>query len=375
LDGGAALTERRHAQAAGDAAALAAAGDLYTNYRTNNGQDLNGSAAAAAQASVTANYAGYPVSPTVDIRVSPQTPSQSSPTIVDGQGRLKPGYVEVSVQYAQSRYLSSAIPGQGNAAFPISGRAVARGQWVPATQAVLALNPTGSGLQGQGLLNVSGGPIVDNSNSNPKTPDPLAYLPAPVQPPVAPAPTITFPNSGQYTRIITLSPGTYTSSGPIALQFGSRDLVVLQQASAGNGGVYYFQSNGFQSNGADIQMDTNTTGGVMFYNFDRANRDAINIVGGNVSISPLTNGIYQGISIFQARNAPENMAFSGDGGLNISGTIYAPDATLKITTNNGNPTVGSQLIANAITVTGNGAVNVNYNADSVARTRLYGLVE
>ena len=37
IDAGLLLNERRHAQAVADAAALAAAADLYQNYRTNGG--------------------------------------------------------------------------------------------------------------------------------------------------------------------------------------------------------------------------------------------------------------------------------------------------------------------------------------------------
>jgi len=45
LDGGALLTERRHAQETADAAALAAADDLFLNYPANNGVDSGGTAA------------------------------------------------------------------------------------------------------------------------------------------------------------------------------------------------------------------------------------------------------------------------------------------------------------------------------------------
>ena len=44
LDGGMLLTERRHAQGAADAAALAAAADLFANYLTNGGYDTGGTA-------------------------------------------------------------------------------------------------------------------------------------------------------------------------------------------------------------------------------------------------------------------------------------------------------------------------------------------
>ena len=44
VDGGTLMETRRHVQAAADAAALAAAADLYSNYTANQGIDLSGSA-------------------------------------------------------------------------------------------------------------------------------------------------------------------------------------------------------------------------------------------------------------------------------------------------------------------------------------------
>src|SRR5947209_2037375 len=57
LDGGILLAERRHVQAAADAAALAGATDLFANFSTNQGTDPSGTAAAAARDYATQNYA------------------------------------------------------------------------------------------------------------------------------------------------------------------------------------------------------------------------------------------------------------------------------------------------------------------------------
>src|SRR5262245_16580792 len=56
LDGGLLLVERRHAQAVADAAALAAAAELFANFRTDGGTDSSGTAALAAQQYVMNNY-------------------------------------------------------------------------------------------------------------------------------------------------------------------------------------------------------------------------------------------------------------------------------------------------------------------------------
>ena len=54
LDGGILLDKRRQAQCTSDAAALAAAGDMYSNWWANKGTDPTGTAKAAAKAA--ANY-------------------------------------------------------------------------------------------------------------------------------------------------------------------------------------------------------------------------------------------------------------------------------------------------------------------------------
>src|SRR5262245_7170954 len=57
LDGGAIVTEWRHAQATVDAAALAAAADLFNNYLKYSGADTKGTAASAAK--TVASFNGY----------------------------------------------------------------------------------------------------------------------------------------------------------------------------------------------------------------------------------------------------------------------------------------------------------------------------
>src|SRR5438874_6980605 len=57
LDGGLLMTERRHAQATADAAALAGAAELYKNYWRYSGADPGGPASQSALAYAAAN--GY----------------------------------------------------------------------------------------------------------------------------------------------------------------------------------------------------------------------------------------------------------------------------------------------------------------------------
>src|SRR5688500_13776884 len=74
LDGGGLLERRRQAQATADAAALAAAEDLFRNYPKNKGLDPSGTAAARAYAIAAANgFSGDGTQSTVTVRLSPQT--------------------------------------------------------------------------------------------------------------------------------------------------------------------------------------------------------------------------------------------------------------------------------------------------------------
>src|SRR5271169_2963692 len=72
MDGGRLMEERRAVQAAVDAAALAAANDLYANYQQNQGTDPNGTASAAALASAQSNgYANDGSASVVTVHIPP----------------------------------------------------------------------------------------------------------------------------------------------------------------------------------------------------------------------------------------------------------------------------------------------------------------
>ncbi|HZT83044.1 MAG TPA: pilus assembly protein TadG-related protein [Gemmataceae bacterium] len=409
LDGGTALAQRRRAQAAADAAALAAAADLFKNYPANAGKDTGGTARTSALAIASANgFSNDGTTSVVTVNIPPTSGTFS------GQD----GYAEVIVQYNLTRTFS-AIFGPG--AVPIQGRAVARGQWVPSSPGLLVLDYGGKGtlnIQGGGALTESGSAIYVNSNDPkavidtgtgtlkateidivgslavgnkatlitsptpnnvvenvPPMQDPLASLPAPTPPGLGSISST--PLTGGGTQYV-LTPGQYGGPGPTLPNFGNKDVVILKQASAGNGGIYYLNSGGFNFQGASLTMDTGTSGGVMFYNAGTGTNDKFNITGsatGTVNLSGLTSGTYQGMIFFQSRTAPEDVQIAGNGSFTINGTLYAADATLKVAGNGGTSSIGSQWIAKDVAISGNGNVNLTYNASTVARMRVYGLVE
>jgi Putative Flp pilus-assembly TadE/G-like len=431
MDAGLLFTEKRHAQATADAAALAGAADLFKYYRTNAGADVNGTAKAAALAIAAGNgYANDGTTSLVDVRTFGDTYSGGP-----NAGKTIPrGYCEVTVTYNHPRYFS-LIFGSGN--IPIKARAVAKGTWDVPKFGLAVMAPSGTTLRnsGNGNITVTSGSVLVNSsdpsaivNQNngvitadeisvvggiadagtivtdpipnnihtgvPSIFDPFAILPAPTPP--APggisqkltgAQRTTLLNdlvaSGQITKafadgtnwnVYLASPGSFDSMQT----FQSSDLVVFQQASAGNGGMYYLNSGGFHSTGATLLMDPGSTGGIMFYNNGAGQSDGFLISGngsGVVNLIGEAGGTYQGFVLYQNRNATEPISITGNGSFKILGAIYAPNADLAITGNGTSQTIGSQVITKTVTIGGNGSVNIDSAGGVAAPVRTFRLVE
>lgn len=405
LDGGVLQDKKRQAQATADAAAMAAAASLFENYPKNQGADPGGLASQAAFNFAKEN--GFNNDGTNSVVVVNLPPAS-------GPYKGLSGYVEVIVTWYQQRAFSRVF---GADPIPVRARAVARGVWVVPNIGVIVLAYTGKGTlnsQGNGAFTETGAPVIVNSNNSSAaidtgngvlkapefditggftssgngqlvtqptpgninlgvhpTPDPLAYLPVPDPPPAG---TISKVSLGQGNFQYTLGPGTYHNLP----NFSQGDVVIFQQASAGNGGIFYLANGGFNSQGATIKMDTNTSGGMMMYNAGTGTSDAIKITGnpaGSVNITPLTDGPYTGLSFFQARNAPETMHIAGNGNFTIQGTLYASNALLDITGNGALSNIGSQYVSLDLAISGNGNVGITWDGKQVARTRIITLVE
>ena len=160
LDAGMIYDRERHAQAAADAAALAAAGDVYLTYTNttaaDDGRDPRGKAAATARAFAAAN--GYPDDGTtadVDVNIPPTS----------GPYANKPGFVEVVITYHQRRGFSG-IFGAGN--LKVGARAVARAHSDSSGIGILILDPTGDRalyVGGGSIGNVPKADVIVNSTS------------------------------------------------------------------------------------------------------------------------------------------------------------------------------------------------------------------
>lgn len=440
LDVGLMFSERRLAQATADAAALAGAADLYQKYKQNVpiGRDSSGSAATLALDIAKANgYDPATGNAAVVVRTADAT-FLGGPRI----GELIPaGQIEVTVTHNFQRrfsliFGSDTIPikaravaagtwgpvrfglltlGPTGVALKLGGQGT-----VNVTTGIIAINSSDSGavtnqnnatliasevnilgsLTGAGTIITS--PVPNNVNYGvPANADPLATLPVPAQP--ADGSITTYNTSSQdgidilanlvakgtitaaqaltiTSKIYVLEPGSYGNTNPNKLPsgLGNGDLVIFKQASAGNGGIYYLNEGGFSSNGANLLMDPDTSGGMMFYNNGTANSDKISITGnssGVVNLSALTSGTYQGIMLFQNRLATQDISITGNGSFNMNGTIYAANADLGLTGNGSSQTIGSALISKSVTLSGNGIINVSFSGGQVAPQRILRLME
>src|SRR5262245_7669163 len=140
LDAALLFDDRRSAQGAADAAALAAASNLYANYRITRGTDPTGSAANEAKAAAAADgFNNDGTTNTVVVNIPP----------LSGDHVGQVGYAEVIITYYQQRAFSAIW---ASSAVTVNARAVARGTWIPSNNGIIVLDPTGSGA-----LNDNGG--------------------------------------------------------------------------------------------------------------------------------------------------------------------------------------------------------------------------
>jgi Flp pilus assembly protein TadG len=405
LDGGYARENVRRVQGACDAAALAAANQLFIHYPqivTSHywNYDPGGAAVTAGLANAATN--GFPNDGNhsiVYVHVPPWT----------GPFAGRPGYASVGITYYQNRAFSRIW---GAAAIPVRARAVARGRWSDSGKGIILLDPTSRAslnASGGGTIRVTGGAgvVVDSNHGEasvvtgggsitaagfeitggytgpltgpvntgvPPTPDPLSYLPQPSAP--VTSGQMTTENLTQGNKRYILTPGRFTNLP----NFNVGDEVILGQASVNaNGGIYYLDGCGFKSTGANITMDPNSTGGVMLFNMpsSTAQSQQIQISGnssGTVNLSGLTSGSYAGVLFWQDRTATQPLSVSGGGSFSLTGTFYAANATLQIT-GSGDAKIGSQYISRALNVGGGGNITIDYRSEDTARIREATLVE
>lgn len=190
-----------------------------------------------------------------------------------------------------------------------------------------------------GNYEVNGGPRISPTpvTGVPPMPDPFANLPAP-----------TFGSCNQT--------GLKVKASPVTLHPGvyCRGIEISQQSNVTfTPGIYILNGGGLQVSGGATLAGS----GVMFYNTSRGYAfGPISISGGtNLNLSAPDSGAYKGVLFYQDRNLGNTAEndFTGNSGMNLDGTIYTPNGTLKFAGGNTSEGPFTALVARRITFTGN----------------------
>lgn len=205
-----------------------------------------------------------------------------------------------------------------------------------------------------GGYNAGGGTINSVVNTGaPYKPDPLAYIPEPTWDPVADLRVPDYSSGvlqpGYYPDGIQISTGNFTfqpgiyilgTSKPSTPAFG------LNGGSVSGEGVMFFIDNGA------VSINGN---GAMALSPPKPTRDTF-----------ARADIYENILFFQARDNTSEALILGTAGvdMSLSGTIYFPSARTELGGTCQN--LGSQFIADTITIRGNADLTIKYDGKMVA---------
>ena len=114
-----------------------------------------------------------------------------------------------------------------------------------------------------------------------------------------------------------------------------------------SGGIYIINGGTFNIQGGST---ITATGGVMIYLTGGA---TVNIANGStVTLSAMSSGAYQGVLFYQDRtmSSPGSSTFAGGANMNLSGSLYFPNALLNI--NNGSHTSTEAVVAGSVNFQG-----------------------
>jgi hypothetical protein len=369
LEGGMVQDNRRYVQSAADAAALAAADDLFSNWGSNSGQDTGGTAKTSALSTASANgYNNDGVTNVVTVNIPPQS----------GNFKGKAGYVEVIIKYYQKRHFSSIL---GSGDVPVTARAVAYGN--PGNTGILILNPT---LQGaceiDGIVNIqNNGQIFSNSNNTVANDSASNFASGSIY--VGPNGSVTSGGLYVYKNLVNNGTVTYTNGGSLntftsavtdplgtipepttsglttysdqtittntTLQPGIYTNITIGSTGGWSGGgsgggassptvtlapgIYYLNSGGsFTLNAGSIQGT-----GVMIFNNTGADNvfGMSNPAGGTINLTPptpstggtwptgTTSSTYNGISYWVPRSSTSEYHLESSYNVTMTGTFYS----------------------------------------------------
>jgi Flp pilus assembly protein TadG len=160
----------------------------------------------------------------------------------------------------------------------------------------------------------------------------------------------------------TISPGTYcnfntSNVSTLTMQPGLYVVTTTFSTNSGstiNGnGVTIYLANGVIANSGNY---TYVSGGATPYGVGN---------GTTMNISAPTSGTYSGIAIWDGNSSsstPDTFTFGGGASSSFTGTIYAPNTNLVLGNGSGTSTMSSSIVANTIMVLGGSTIQDGYNA-------------
>jgi hypothetical protein len=178
---------------------------------------------------------------------------------------------------------------------------------------------------------------------------------------------IKFPNPGE-TLNVYLLPGIYAMAGGGFSAGGSsggivnvRTIPSASDQSFGGGVLIYNTDDPAACPGSGCIQDITVTGGTN--------------VSSSLQLKPYQFDPYKSLLIYQERNASSqpDISLTGATTIDVEGTIYAPKALVKVS-GQGNG-IAAQIIAGNFSISGNGGLDVTYNAEGVYKLTGVGLVE
>jgi len=171
--------------------------------------------------------------------------------------------------------------------------------------------------------------------------DPLASLPPPPLPPGTCA-TVSVGGGDNDT----IDPGLYCS-----ISVSANGLLTM------NPGIYYIEGDFSVSGGGELVANQ-----VMIY-MEEGDFDVGG--GGDIQITAPVSGQYQGMAIFMDQSNSGTIEVSGNGSVNLTGTIYGATAFLDLSGSGSTIVLNSQIIVDKLKASGSFDLAVNYDPDQV----------
>ncbi|MDG3004755.1 pilus assembly protein TadG-related protein [Paludisphaera mucosa] len=377
IDGGLLLAERRHAQAAADAASFAAIRTYHVVSQAGGDRDPMAAANAAALAYAAANgYSNDGVASTVtsglaspparygaaDLSIQVVVASHQPRlfSAIWGQGRVDAAGRSLSVRVTNAPPSIILLNSRDQGSLTVAGGAkvIAAGEIQVKSNNAKAgdINNMGSvkapTLKVAGNYQLSSGGKIEAGTAIKTASDPSAMVDPQAslaQPDPTGYATRQSPSGWNATNPFPISPGLYNSG--LTLNSGGMNYTMSP-------GVYYIKSGNFTvSNGVRV-----TGAGVMIYLYN----GNVDIQGGQgISLTAPTSGVYQNVTIFQRSPlnvatgdyTPHTISIANGTSNTISGKIYAPGATMTVAGGSNN-TYGTQLIVNKLNISNNAVVNL-----------------